>query len=84
MAGATKGWSRTFDDPIEPPNGRKLVTLLDAGEYIHSLPKATQQTPPWQNAIEALLLAVKQNGPTMSARIDMMQALKGERADEPK
>jgi hypothetical protein len=68
MAGVISGWSRKFENPIVLPNGRKLATLLDAGEYIHSLPKATQQTAPWQNAIEALLLVVKQNGPTMSAR----------------
>lgn len=34
----TRGWGRPFEDPIEV-NGRKLATLLDAGEYIASLPK---------------------------------------------
>jgi hypothetical protein len=29
----TKGWGRSFDDPIEV-RGRKLVTLRDVGEYI--------------------------------------------------
>ena len=29
-------WSRAFEDPIALPDGRKLVTLLDAGEYIHA------------------------------------------------
>ncbi|WP_438744100.1 hypothetical protein [Bradyrhizobium sp. U531] len=32
------GWGRPFEEPIEV-NGRKLVTLMDAGEYIAALPK---------------------------------------------
>ena len=68
-------WSRRFFNPIELPDGRTLVTLKDAGEYIQSLPTATQNEQPWQNAAEALLLVVNQNGPTMFARIGMMQAL---------
>jgi len=27
-----KGWKRSFEDPIELPRGRQLVTLQDAGE----------------------------------------------------
>jgi len=30
-------WSRQFDEPILLPDGRKLVTLLDAGVYIQAL-----------------------------------------------
>ena len=59
----------------------ELLTLKDAGEYIQSLLKATQKERPWQNATEAVLLVVNQNGPTMFARIGVMQALypRGER-----
>jgi hypothetical protein len=57
------------------PHGRQLVTLKDAGEYIQSLPKAQQNATPWRNATEVLLLVVERNGPTMFARIAMMQAL---------
>jgi hypothetical protein len=28
---ATKGWKRSFDNPIPLPRGRQLVTLKDAG-----------------------------------------------------
>jgi hypothetical protein len=35
------GWKREFEDPIARPDGRMLVTLLDAGEYITTLPKAS-------------------------------------------
>jgi hypothetical protein len=72
---AATGWKRPFDDPIELPRGRQLVTLEDAGAYITELPKAEQQLDEWQAAAEALLLVVKHNGPTMMARIGVMRAL---------
>ncbi len=59
-------WSARFDDPISLPDGRKLPTLRDAAEYI---------TAEWQAAMEALLLVVQHNGPTIFARIAMMRAL---------
>ena len=70
-----KGWSREFDDPIPLPGGRRLVTLQDAGTYITKLPKAEAQAPESQTAMQALLLVVEQNGPTMFARIGVMRAL---------
>ena len=36
---ARTGWSTPFEDPVVLPNGRKLVTLLDAGNYIQGLPR---------------------------------------------
>jgi hypothetical protein len=70
----TKGWSREFDDPIDLPRGRQLVTLEDAGNYITKLPKAEHSAPEWQDAMEALML-VARGGPTMFARIGVMRAL---------
>jgi hypothetical protein len=67
-----KGWKRPFDDPIPLPPCRQLVTLKDAADYIMKLPKAAAQAPEWQTAMQALLLVIKQNGPTMFARIGMM------------
>ena len=69
------GWSREFYDPIPLPRGRQLVTLKDAGTYITELPKAEQKLAEWQTAMQALLLVVEQNGPTMFARIGVMRAL---------
>ena len=40
-------WKRRFDDPIVLPDGRALVTLEDAGDYITMLPKADQQLDEW-------------------------------------
>jgi len=51
-------WSTRFDDPIELPNGRKLVTLKDAATYITALPKKESALPEWQTAIEVLMLCL--------------------------
>jgi hypothetical protein len=61
-------WSRRFDDPIQPPKGKPLLTLKDAAAYIMALPKAKQQSPEWQAAGEALLLAAEDRGPLMHAQ----------------
>jgi hypothetical protein len=72
---AGKGGSRRFDEPIPLPDGRQLVTLQDAGTYITKLPKAEHAAPEWLAAMEALILVAETNGPTMFARIGIMQAL---------
>lgn len=69
-----KGWGRPFDEPIDVA-GRKLVTLLDAGEYIAAMPKKEHNAPEWQAAMEALLLVAEGGGPTMFARIGILRAL---------
>ena len=68
-------WSRRFDEPIPLPDGRKLVTLKQTGEYIIALPKAEHDAPEWQAAMEALILVAEEGGPTMFARIGFMRAL---------
>jgi hypothetical protein len=72
---ADRGWSRRFDDPIELPNGRRLIALEDAGTYITELPKAEHTAPEWQDAMEALILIATRGGPTMLARIGVVRAL---------
>jgi hypothetical protein len=39
------GWQRKFEDPIPTPDGRKLVTLRDAANYITNLPKKESDLP---------------------------------------
>ncbi len=68
-------WSSRFDDPIPLPDGRQLVTLMDAGNYITKLPRAEHDAPEWQAAMEALMLVVELGGPTMFARIGVVRAL---------
>jgi hypothetical protein len=69
------GWSRPFEDPILLPDGRKLITLKHAADYIMKLPKAEQKHEKWQVAINCLIMAAEDRGPTMHARIGVMQAL---------
>jgi hypothetical protein len=64
-------WSRKFDEPIPLPNGRKPVTLKDAGEYITKLLKSEHMAPDWQAAMQALIF-VARGGPTLLARIGIM------------
>ena len=46
------GWGRPLEYPIEA-DGRMLVTLRDAGEYIAALPKKEHAAPEWQAAMHA-------------------------------
>jgi hypothetical protein len=71
---ADNGWQRKFEDPIPLPDGRTLMTLRDAADYITTLPKKESDLPEWQKAIEVLML-VARSGPTMLARIAFLWAL---------
>jgi hypothetical protein len=52
------------------------VTLRDVADYIIvKLPKAEQDLEEWQAAVEALLLVVELNGPSMMVRIGIVRAL---------
>jgi hypothetical protein len=42
-------------------------------DYIIKLPKAERDLDDWQAAVEALLLVVELDGPTMMARIGVMR-----------
>ncbi len=68
-------WSKRFSDPIMLPDGRKLLTLRDAAEYITALPKAEHDAADWQIAMEVLLLVAERDGPETLARIAVMKAL---------
>jgi hypothetical protein len=67
-------WSDHFDEPI-PAKGRTLVTLECAAKYIRKLSNAEQESQHWQSAIEALIMAAENSGPTTMARIGIMRAL---------
>jgi hypothetical protein len=61
--------------PIALPDGRELVTLRDAGEYIQSLTKAKHERPEWLLAVEMLMAAVEERGPLMFAEIAVRKAV---------
>jgi hypothetical protein len=77
-------WDQLFFDPIEMPDGRALRSLRDAGEFIQSLPKATQDRPEWQIAVRALLLVVERNGDPMLGHIRIMRVLNAGKSTEPR
>ena len=56
------------------PDGRKLLTLKDAADYIAKLPKKESDLTQWHVAIEALMLCSR-GGDPMLARIAFMNAL---------
>jgi hypothetical protein len=62
-------------EPILLSDDRQLFTLRDAATYITKLPKAEHTAPGWQAAMEPLMLVATLGGPTMFARIGVMQAL---------
>jgi hypothetical protein len=62
-------------DAIVLPDGRKLVTLLDAATYAAKLPKKEAGSAEWQAAIESLMLVAELDRPTMFGRIGIMKAL---------
>ena len=68
-------WCKRFVDPIILPDGRELLTLRDAAEYITALSKAEHDAADWQVAMEVLLLVAERDGPEMLARIAVMKAL---------
>jgi hypothetical protein len=76
------GWQRQFEDPIPLPDGRAMVTLRDAGDYIANLPNKESAPEEWQTTIEVLMLVAERGGPTMLARIGVMRALNRGQARE--
>jgi hypothetical protein len=68
-------WFKRFAAPIILPDGRELLTLRDAAEYINALPKAEHDAADWQVAMEALLLAAERGGPETLSRVAFTTAL---------
>ena len=64
-------WSDRFEDPLPG-----MTTLQGAADHILKLPKATQQLPHWQTAVEMLIKAAEGSpGWMMFARMAMLRAL---------
>jgi hypothetical protein len=71
----SKGWNRPFEDPIDLPDGRELITLKQAADYIMKLPKVEQKHDKWQTAVRCLIGAAEGRDFLMHARIGVLQAL---------
>jgi hypothetical protein len=71
---ADRGWRRRFEDPIPLPDGRTLITLRDAADYMLELSQAQHDMPHWQTAGEAVIMAAEGQGPLLHARVGMLRA----------
>jgi hypothetical protein len=67
-------WSTPFDDPIDLPDGRKLITLRDAATYITELPEAERQE--CQIAAQSLIDAAEHQDLIKQAYIDVLRAIR--------
>jgi hypothetical protein len=77
MNRSTHNWQRTFEEPIELPDGRKLRTLADAIAWMaKEIPKSEYGMKQVQAAAHCVTEAAENGGPMIFARIGMMQALK--------
>jgi len=73
-------WFRKFDEPIPLPNGRELLTLSEAADFIIGLPPEITALADWQIAMAALG-QVSETGPTKLARIAFLKALDGKSSE---
>jgi hypothetical protein len=73
--------STPFDDPIDLPDGRKLITLRDAATYIAELPEAERQQ--CQIAAQSLIDAAERQDLIMQALIDVLRAIHRNEANSP-
>jgi hypothetical protein len=64
-------WDQQFFDAIELPNGRKLIALRDAAEYISALPDAEHGLP------HACAMGRGQGAATAVADTDLMIVARG-------
>jgi hypothetical protein len=76
-------WFKRFPSPIVLPDGRRLHTLQDAGDYIAALPTAESETSNWRLAIEALTLATDGVGYEKLAEAAVLHALQSPPEPEP-
>jgi hypothetical protein len=70
-------WSRAFDDPIQPPKGKPLVTLKDAAGLHHGAAGGRTARPGMAGGRGGGAHAAEDRGPLMHAHVGMMLALHG-------
>jgi hypothetical protein len=68
-------WDAAFAEPVELPDGGRLMSLRDAGRYIARLPKSEHDAREWQTAMHCLIEAADYGGPVAFARLGVAQAL---------
>jgi hypothetical protein len=76
-------WSHKFREPIELPNGERLVTLRDAIAWLaKAVPASEHDLPVVQMAAHCVTDAAESNGPMVFARISMLKAINRDKPRE--
>jgi hypothetical protein len=70
-------WKANFYKPIALPNGRKLVTLIDAANYFMAFLKSNEETPEVARAVLHLMEAAERRLPIMHAGVAVALAIHG-------
>lgn len=69
-------WTRKLEPPLTLKDGRKLVTLADAGLLIQSLPDGRSAEPVWQLTSDVLLSAASgQESAVREINLQLIRAL---------
>ena len=69
-------WSSQFERPLSVPGGKELTSLLEARNYLQSLPIANQSDTVWRSARSNLLLAAQHGGHWVQyAKLSIMLAI---------
>lgn len=68
-------WNRPFAQPVPLPKGPPAQTLRDAADYIKTMPQPERERQEWRLAIQMLIDAAEDRGPTLFARMGILRAL---------
>jgi hypothetical protein len=68
-------WDRPFAQPVPLPKRPPAQILRDAADYIRNLPQPERDRPEWRLAVQMLIDAAEDRGPTLFARMGIVKAL---------
>jgi len=68
-------WSARLSQPIVTPDGKRLVTLADAHEFVLAQPESNQKRTAWQTATKLLIAAAERGGDIKAATAQVRIAL---------
>jgi hypothetical protein len=70
-------WSTAFQEPAPLPGGKAIKTLKQAADHVRRLPKAKQNRPDWQQAVDTLIHAAETGGAWVQlAHIALLRAVR--------
>lgn len=70
-------WSKRLERLVVPPDGKIIVTLADAQDYVLTLPKDRQNDPVVLAGVEAILMAAESRAPILLAQSGVAHIVHG-------